>query len=963
MNDTDWLRFAAPPEALQAEFDHPELKNERVRLVERRTHIDSSPVNRDRPAVGLALSGGGIRSATFSLGLLRALGQARLIPRIDYLSTVSGGSYIGSYLCSLYVPRWRRGDQPGAKPTGCSDDTLPAKDGDPFDCKRGEASILHLRNSGRHLLPGGVGDVVQVAAIMIRNWAAIHFVIGITLLAFFMLLKPVQVTLLACGGLAAWEAARSADWPALLFPSQWLQGLPVARFFIASPLLAVAAAPLLLTLASGCAFWLTRRSACPLFSSRLLRSLFGPASLGLFLLMGAAGFIAAYAPEYSPNLPQAVPAAWLVIMVGALAFLVLAFFQIRDAVASAPASPGLSQRIKSWFGDLRGGMAVLQVSGWAAAVKGRVRAIPPVLAWGSAAEGRLRALSKEQAERYANARLVMQEDSVRSRITWFTSTSLAWALTLLLLGLFDSAAQTIYLRLQELLTIVVGGGLSLALIVPVARQALISLVGAGQHSARLKTLAASLARFGHAIALVAGLALATAVGLFWAVVAHAIAWQGGPVGYLDAWGVDAGTANCVLWAIAGVLVAAAWMVAGSTGFLNMSSLSSFYASRLRRAYLGASNPDRHAQLEEIKEGEKRLDDMLDENFPLDDIAPTANGYYADDVLAPLHLINVTINDTVGGSSNLTRQDRRGKPLTVSPAGILHAAETAGRLAGHAAVGEEDLPLSSWVAISGAAFSTGIGRFGSTGMALLAGLTNLRTGYWWTTKSRTNELLGFPSPSRSVQNYLRREFLGRFRGTDSRRWYLSDGGHFENMGVFELIRRRVPFIIAADCGADPNYEFGDLTNLIRLARIEFDVEIDILKADALDDLFGRQSAVRQLFGALSDLARASDPKTPALGPYAALAHLRDGAGATWGTLLLVKPRLCGAEMADLLAYRTQNPAFPQQSTGDQFFDEAQWESYQRLGRLIGEQLFRDHAAGTFSPPRWQPRDLRPLDIQS
>ena len=56
---------------------------------------------KDAPPIGLALSGGGIRSATFSLGVLQSLARADLLRRFDYLSTVSGGGYIGSFLGRL----------------------------------------------------------------------------------------------------------------------------------------------------------------------------------------------------------------------------------------------------------------------------------------------------------------------------------------------------------------------------------------------------------------------------------------------------------------------------------------------------------------------------------------------------------------------------------------------------------------------------------------------------------------------------------------------------------------------------------------------------------------------------------------------------------------------------------------------------------------------------------------------
>ena len=95
------------------------LDLEAQRIKARRRELDTA--GEDEPAFGLALSGGGIRSATFALGVLQGLAQTSapsnvpakdldtepqksLLARFDYLSTVSGGGYIGAFLGSLFVP-------------------------------------------------------------------------------------------------------------------------------------------------------------------------------------------------------------------------------------------------------------------------------------------------------------------------------------------------------------------------------------------------------------------------------------------------------------------------------------------------------------------------------------------------------------------------------------------------------------------------------------------------------------------------------------------------------------------------------------------------------------------------------------------------------------------------------------------------------------------------------------------
>lgn len=297
--------------------------------------------------------------------------------------------------------------------------------------------------------------------------------------------------------------------------------------------------------------------------------------------------------------------------------------------------------------------------------------------------------------------------------------------------------------------------------------------------------------------------------------------------------------------------------------------------------------------------------------------------------------------------------------------------------------EIDLSMATWMGISGAAISTGLGQNTSLGLSLLAGLSNLRLGVWWLPRTRRSSRRG-PSHWVPVQIYLLREFLGWFRGPHAEperlfwrrnnRLYLTDGGHFENTGVYELVRRRVPLIVSCDNGADPDYQFADVVNLTRKLRIDFNASVDFLPRSHLDDLLGEDSPVRGMFGEISELV-AYSREGRSQGPYAAIARIRrpqvddlDGKIVEppyLATLILLKPRLSGLEMIDLLDYNRANQQFPQQSTGDQFFDEAQWESYFRLGQHIAGLVFSDPTrnAQTYAPPtyprRWMPHRLEPV----
>ena len=104
----------------------------------------------------------------------------------------------------------------------------------------------------------------------------------------------------------------------------------------------------------------------------------------------------------------------------------------------------------------------------------------------------------------------------------------------------------------------------------------------------------------------------------------------------------------------------------------------------------------------------------------------------------------------------------------------------------------------------------------------------------------------------MQSYLLDEFLGRFHGSARRRWCLTDGGHFDNTGVYELLRRRVPLILAVDAEADPDFRFDGLGNLVRKARADFDAEFEFLDEGGLCRWAGDQREALRDVRALEEL---------------------------------------------------------------------------------------------------------------
>jgi hypothetical protein len=195
-----------------------------------------------------------------------------------------------------------------------------------------------------------------------------------------------------------------------------------------------------------------------------------------------------------------------------------------------------------------------------------------------------------------------------------------------------------------------------------------------------------------------------------------------------------------------------------------------------------------------------------------------------------------------------------------------------------------------------------------------------------------------------------EFRDHFAGPAAKRWYLSDGGHFDNTGLYELVRRRLPFIIAVDAGRDQSYQLGDLAILTRQVRLDFGANLEWLEPDpaaknnpwaSLDAAAGTVAPIPNwikaqvepsALGALEKITRDSTH----CAAMARITYANAPDKITW--LVMVKPNLAPLIEVDVRNYAMLHPIFPNESTADQFFDDAQWESYRSLGEHAGRALF-------------------------
>ena len=209
------------------------------------------------------------------------------------------------------------------------------------------------------------------------------------------------------------------------------------------------------------------------------------------------------------------------------------------------------------------------------------------------------------------------------------------------------------------------------------------------------------------------------------------------------------------------------------------------------------------------------------------------------------------------------------------------------------------------------------------------LFNIRLGWWLGNTGSPGDrvdLLGRKiyeksSPTMSPLPLLN-ELLGR---TDENKRYinLSDGGHFENLGIYEPVLRRCKFIVLSDAAADCDYKFSEISNAIEKCQV--DLGVRIVFNDGLQ-LFSRKDAeehegVRMRF-ALADIIY---PEKDEKGN-----HIK-------GTLLYIRPTFYGKEPTNVMHYAADNPTFPHQSTADQQYNENQFEAYRELGFFIMNRL--------------------------
>jgi len=197
------------------------------------------------------------------------------------------------------------------------------------------------------------------------------------------------------------------------------------------------------------------------------------------------------------------------------------------------------------------------------------------------------------------------------------------------------------------------------------------------------------------------------------------------------------------------------------------------------------------------------------------------------------------------------------------------------------------------------------------VSFLMTLLNVRLGIWVLNPHQEPRRWRFPA----WYQLMLREMLGVGLTEKDRRIHLADGGHFENLGLYELLRRRCRYIIVSDAGADPDATLADLGQAVQRARADLGADVDVC-ADALAH---KGDSLRERVHLLGNVTYADGSR---------------------GEILYLKALMRTRVGADIYGYWRTNPDFPNQPTSNQFYGELQFDSYRELGRELMDGVLAD-----------------------
>jgi len=813
--------------------------------------------SQEKPFSALCISGGGIRSATFALGAIQGLAERGILEEFDYMSTVSGGGYIGGWLTAWsnrvkglknVVPHLRRDAPP-----------VPKGEADP---------IQHLREYNNYLTPklgAFSGDTWTLAAIISRN-VFLNWLVLIPLLMSALMAPRLALSVFKYAELAGETTAGAGEAVKSSVAVAWVIPLAAAFLFAYSMFCTLRYLPGVGNRNRDSAAF-TRNILLPL----ILAALF-------FCAYDCLHFL-----DYDPSPGLGELMIWMLTpcVAGWLAYLLTC------------GKPG-GERLRLLVGPLSVAILLLGVgTGAAAWVVVRYLARmewteyvtwgPPLLLLAFTVSGALfvglssRALEDDDREWLARA-----------------------AAKLLLFCFFWTAACALVLIAPGIAFGWNNWGKSALAAIGTVSAWSSSLAGfkgtnngPGQAESEPKTTLSSVvlkvAPAVFMILLAVGLAMATNL-----LISQ---WSG----YRTTWWAHEHLVTHTGWyenlALAAAFFILSWVMAKYVN-INAFSLQGMYRNRLIRAYLGASNPKRAANLFTGFSGS--------DNFQMHELDPD---------LRPFHVLNLTLNLVSG--DRLAWQQRKAEAFTVTPLHCGSSMQGDYRDSEHYG-GPDGISLGTAVAISGAAASPNMGYHSSPVVGLIMTLFNVRLGGWLGNPGKLGTTWKDNGPRSAIASLVKEAF--GLTSDKSDYVYLSDGGHFENLGIYEMVLRRCHTIVALDSGCDQDFTYEDLGNALRKIRIDMKIPIVF----AAGNIPSKDPKVRCFTATIQ--YSAVDPGCPD------------------GQLLYIKPMILGNESPDVASYRRSHLSFPHQSTAEQWFDESQTESYRMLGLQTVDDIFNGWSGG-------------------
>ncbi len=766
--------------------------------------------------VGVALSGGGIRSATFNLGLLQGLVGLNLLRHVDYLSTVSGGGYVGGwYSAWMYhnnsQTRGSRTTNPtkGTKQSGRKD--LPGYD-DRGEWIRDETDeIRHLRSFSRFLVP-------RVGIFEVELWYAIVTILSGVLIG----VATAMATLCLC--FLIWKSIVTFLWANHSATLSDYLSLSL-RTCIQTAFLPASTCVILLCYEL---WWKWKHpSASPLGPSGSHSRI--PANVVRDVQSIHAHFILWFVGVFL--LPVAgTSIAWWMLTVHLSVLRPPSMHELW-----APHLPFIHADADPWKPHYLYG---------------------PAVAW--LMSGTALLIVRFFTSRYRKSegktfRYALQRSTAR-----LFGAAAAWIAVVTIWIVGTIGMKTLQSSIPAVVG-AIGGSVVFARLRDWYIQALAKPREPGV-SSKLRPLFPQL--------------LSYAVVVLIATLAAAI--------------VNYGTHEHFL----ATIICPPVMIVLTLFFFDLETmgLHSFYRDRIARTFLGKPDLETNARYEDDFEFVK-----LRHQRPIHLVCCAANGQ-GDNPLGSLYRSAQSAVLSARGISVGNRVARRprlrfGSALTASAAAFNPNMGSISAKLGPAVrflMATLNLRLGLWVE-DPYNQSARKKRRRRLGRALLPGWFYFREMFGWVYCSR----------------YKDASWLTKLRAHFKSDLHLSDGGHFENLALYELVRRHCRYIILSDCGQDEEINFDDLGNAVRRIRADFGVEIEI-DTDPLKPI-GKLSKQHMVVGTIH-YDRKSDK----------------------GILLYFKPTLDGDEPSDVLQYKARNQQFPHEATADQFYDEAQWEAYRRLG---------------------------------